>query len=141
MRVAIWAIVLWLGLNLVLLFLWFAYGRVLWRQRRARAAGSPLASDPPTSPPIPGETGAVLRRSPDLRAQLVDALIAALNDPYAPTRREAVRALKGLGDLRALPALEAASRDDAAEQVRTEARDAVALFERRRRRSQADEVG
>ena len=53
------------------------------------------------------------------------ALIGALRDPYPPSRREAVRALKAIGHPRAIPALSEVMETDPSAEVREEAAEAV----------------
>jgi hypothetical protein len=130
----LWAILGWVALNVVLLGAWFAYGRFTNRKRPRPETGfevretrplRPVRDRPPTPDPIEQ------RRAEDLDVGMLGALIGALRDPYPPSRREAVRALKAIGHPRAIPALTEVMETDPSSEVREEAAEAVeALRER-----------
>ncbi|MDP9296942.1 MAG: HEAT repeat domain-containing protein [Actinomycetota bacterium] len=136
MRLVLWGILGWLALNVILLSVWFAYGRYARARRQRRQAGVQLeearrlrAVTPPrrATPPDPIE----VRRAEDLDVGFLGALIGALRDPYPPSRREAVRALKAIGHPRAIPPLAEVAESDPSAEVREEAAEALATLRMR----------
>jgi hypothetical protein len=135
MKFILWAIIGWLALNVVLLTAWFAYGRFARRRReRRRPTGfevreqhRPLRTVSPPTAPDPIEQ----RRAEDLDVGFLGPMIGALRDPYPPSRREAVRALKAIGHPRAIPALTEVMETDPSAEVREEAAEAVEALRRR----------
>jgi hypothetical protein len=134
-RLVLWAIIGWIALNIVLLTVWFAYGRYArGRRDRRRPTGfevgerqRPLRPVAPLSAPDPIEQ----RRREDLDVGFLGPLIGALRDPYPPSRREAVRALKAIGHPRAIPALTEVMETDPSAEVREEAAEAVEALRQR----------
>jgi hypothetical protein len=137
-KFVLWAIIGWIALNVVLLGVWFAYGRYASRRRERRPTGfevqeerRPLRRVHPPSAPDPVER----RRAEDLDVGFLGPLIGALRDPYPPSRREAVRALKAIGHPRAIPPLSEVMETDPSAEVREEAAEAVEALRRRASRS------
>jgi len=134
-RFVLWAIIGWIALNIVLLTAWFAYGRYARRRRdRHAATGFELREQqrtlrPVTPPAAPDPTEQ--RRAEDLDVGFIGPLIGALRDPYPPSRREAVRALKAIGHPRAIPALTEVMETDPSAEVREEAAEAVEALRHR----------
>ena len=133
MKFILWAVIGWIALNVILLAVWFAYGRfarrrahepsgfeVQERHRPLRPVGAPSAPDPVEQ-----------RRAEDLDVGFLGPLIGALRDPYPPSRREAVRALKAIGHPRAIPALTEVMETDPSAEVREEAAEALAALRER----------
>ena len=135
MRFILWAIIGWIALNIVLLTAWFAYGRFARRRRdhrrptgfEVREGQRPLRPVAPPAAPDPIEQ----RRREDLDVGFLGPLIGALRDPYPPSRREAVRALKAIGHPRAIPALTEVMETDPSAEVREEAAEAVEALRQR----------
>jgi hypothetical protein len=132
----LWGILGWLALNVVLLGIWFAYGRYAHARRERRRTGfemqeqrklRPVPARP--APPDPVE----VRRAEDLDVGFLGALIGALRDPYPPSRREAVRALKAIGHPRAIPPLTEVTEADPSAEVREEAAEAIEALKLRAR--------
>jgi hypothetical protein len=135
-RLVLWGILGWLALNVVLLGVWFAYGRYHNARRRRRESGfevpearhlRPVTSPRRAQPPDPIE----VRRAEDLDVGFIGPLIGALRDPYPPSRREAVRALKAIGHPRAIPPLTEVMESDPSAEVREEAAEAVEALKRK----------
>ncbi|MFL5766541.1 MAG: HEAT repeat domain-containing protein [Actinomycetota bacterium] len=135
MKFILWAIIGWIALNIVLLTAWFAYGRYARRRRERRSPtgfevreqNRPLRTVVPPATPDPIEQ----RRAEDLDAGFLGPLIGALRDPYPPSRREAVRALKAIGHPRAIPPLTEVMETDPSAEVREEAAEAVEALRQR----------
>jgi len=130
----LWGILGWLALNVVLLGAWFAYGRYAAVKRRRTQTGfevhpAPKLRPVPERPPVPDPVEQ--RRAEDLDVGFIGALIGALRDPYPPSRREAVRALKAIGHPRAIPALTEVMETDPSAEVREEAAEAVEALRQR----------
>jgi HEAT repeat protein len=133
-RLVLWGILVWLALNVILLSVWFAYGRYTRTRRQRRQTGFELdearrlrsVTPPPRRVPPPDPIEA--RRAEDLDVGFLGALIGALRDPYPPSRREAVRALKAIGHPRAIPPLAEVAESDPSAEVREEAAEAVAAL-------------
>jgi hypothetical protein len=135
-RLVLWGILGWLALNVVLLGVWFAYGRYSDARHRRRQTGfeleearrlRPVTAPRPETPPDPIE----VRRAEDLDVGFLGAMIGALRDPYPPSRREAVRALKAIGHPRAIPPLTEVMESDPSAEVRAEAAEAVEALKRK----------
>jgi hypothetical protein len=135
-RLVLWGILIWLALNVILLSVWFAYGRYARRRRRRHRTGFELEQANrlrPVAPPrpMPSPDPIEVRRAEDLDVGFLGALIGALRDPYPPSRREAVRALKAIGHPRAIPPLAEVAESDPSAEVREEAAEAVATLRMR----------
>jgi hypothetical protein len=135
-KFVLWAILGWIALNVVLLGVWFAYGRYANRRRQRRRPASgfevretqrPLRPVSRPSAPDPTEQ----RRAEDLDVGFLGPMIGALRDPYPPSRREAVRALKAIGHPRAIPPLTEVMETDPSAEVREEAAEAVEALRQR----------
>src|SRR5204863_7493983 len=105
------------------------------RRRRARAAPTGFALREQQRPlrPVARPTAPdpiEQRRAEDLDAGFLGPLIGALRDPYPPSRREAVRALKAIGHSRAIPALTEVMETNPSAEVREEAAEAVEALRR-----------
>ncbi|MFL5738095.1 MAG: HEAT repeat domain-containing protein [Actinomycetota bacterium] len=136
MKFVVWAILGWIALNVVLLGVWFAYGRYANRRRQRRRPPSGFEVREPQRPlrPVSRPTAPdpiERRRAEDLDVGFLGPMIGALRDPYPPSRREAVRALKAIGHPRAIPPLTEVMETDPSAEVREEAAEAVEALRQR----------